>query len=293
MANRGVEPRNLVTYLLKDGTLPDLDWALLAAFFAIAGMGGFSNSLYSNYTRDKGWGMGRRVGAIPSAVGGRHISLSHVGKVFRINPASLESWRGWVRYITTDQAVVWMGACILGVLLPCMISLEFIRNAPVTGERVAAMTADGIASVYPSYHGLLWSAMLVCGFLVLAPGQVHAGESIARRWTDILWVISSRARKLRGNQVKYVYYGILGTYGIWGLYALTLGDPLVLLKIGGTLSNFALGGTAFHTLYINRTFLPPELPPELRPGWLNQLGLLMCGFVAFGISIMGIAKMWT
>ena len=285
--NRGVEPQNLLVYLLRHGTLPDLDWGLLAAFFAIAGMGGFSNCLYSNYVRDKGWGMGRRVGAIPSAIGGRSISLSHVGKVFRINAGSLSKWRGWMRYITADQTVIWMGACILGVLLPCMISLEFIRNAPVSGERVAAITADGIASVYPAYHGLLWSSMLLCGFLVLGPGQVYAAEAIARRWTDILWVVDPRFRSLQGNQVKYIYYGILGVYGIWGLFALSLVDPLTLAKIGGVLANFALGSTAFHTLYINRKFLPPEL----RPGRLNQVGILLTGCVAWGISAIGLPQL--
>ena len=30
-----------------------------------------------------------------------------------------------------------------------MMSLEFIRNVPVTGDRVAAMTAEGIADRYP------------------------------------------------------------------------------------------------------------------------------------------------
>ena len=40
-------------------------------------------------------------------------------------------------------------ASILGMALPCMMSLEFIRNVPVTGDRVAAMTAEGIADRYP------------------------------------------------------------------------------------------------------------------------------------------------
>ena len=38
------------------------------AFIAIAGSGGLANTLFSNYTRDKGWGMGAHVGAIPSAM---------------------------------------------------------------------------------------------------------------------------------------------------------------------------------------------------------------------------------
>ena len=55
------------------------------AFAAIAGSGGLANTLFSNYARDKGWGMGIRVGAIPSAVGGLPISLSHVGEVFPVD----------------------------------------------------------------------------------------------------------------------------------------------------------------------------------------------------------------
>ena len=43
----------------------------LGAFAGYAGGGGLANSTYSNYVRDKGWGMGKQVGAIASAVGGR------------------------------------------------------------------------------------------------------------------------------------------------------------------------------------------------------------------------------
>ena len=40
--------------------------------------------------------------------------------------------------------------------LPCMMSLEFIRNATVHGDRVAAMSAEGIASRYPSFAAGFW-----------------------------------------------------------------------------------------------------------------------------------------
>ena len=65
------------------GRLPALDWATIVAFIGIAGAGGLSNTLFSNYARDKGWGMGAHVGAIPSAIGGRTIGLSHIGCAFR------------------------------------------------------------------------------------------------------------------------------------------------------------------------------------------------------------------
>lgn len=280
--NRGLERRNIIPYIAEEGRLPPLDWALLAAFFSIAGAGGLSNVLLSNYARDKGWGMGAKVGAIPSAVGGRSITLSHTGKVFRVTEASRTRWRGWMRHLFKDQVVIWMLGAFLGLALPCMISLEFIRNAPISGNRVAAMTADGIATQYPAYSGFFWSLTLFIGFLVLAPGLVLGNDSISRRWTDIIWVCSKKAQTMDGNQVKLIYYAILTVFGIWGLFALSLLDPLQIAKLGACLGNVALGATALHTLYVNRTLLPRET----RPGWFQQLGLLACGVCFLGITVI-------
>jgi hypothetical protein len=96
---------------------------------------------------------------------------------------------------------------------------------------------------------------------------------IARLWTDLLWTSRAFTERLHGNQVKYVYYGILSAYAVWGLIALALLDPLQILKIGAVLGNVALGFSAFHTLYVNSTLLPQEL----RPNWLMRAGLVGCG----------------
>jgi hypothetical protein len=69
-------------------------------------------------------------------------------------------------------------------------------------------------------------------------------------------------------------------YGIWGLFALSLFDPLQIAKIGGVLANLALGFTALHTLYLNRTLLPEVLKPSL----FMQLGLVACGVTFLAIS---------
>jgi hypothetical protein len=108
MDNQGFERVGLLGHWWRHGRLPDVDWSLLAAFAAIAGAGGLSNALFSNYARDKGWGMGARTGAIPSAIGGTSIGLSHVGMVFPITPESLANWKGWFGHIVRDQVAVWM-----------------------------------------------------------------------------------------------------------------------------------------------------------------------------------------
>ena len=121
-----------------------------------------------------------------------------------------------------------MPASFIGMALPCMLSLQFIRNATVAGDRVAAMTAEGIAMRYPDYGGLFWTLTLLCGFLVLAPGQISVGDQIARRWTDIIWTASSRVKRLGGTRVKYVYYSILSVYAVWGLFVLWRLPALIL-----------------------------------------------------------------
>ena len=277
--NRGFEVVGLFGYIRRHGRLPDLEWPIVAALFAIAGGGGLSNTLFSNYARDKGWGMGKLVGAIPSVVGGRTITLSHVGKVFHPGEGSIDRWRGWMRYIIRDQLVVWMLCCFVGMALPCMLSLEFIRNVPVEGQRVTAVIAEGVKSRSPDYGAVLWPLTLLCSFMILAPGAIFTGEGIARRWTDIIWTTSTQARRLKGNQVKYIYYAILSLYAVWGLVLLALFDSLDLAKIGAVLANMALGFCSFHTLYVNRTLLPKAA----RPSWFMQAGLIISGICSLGI----------
>jgi hypothetical protein len=284
VANQGFERVGLWSYWRAEGRLPNLDWSLLAAFAAIAGAGGLSNALFSNYARDKGWGMGSKIGAIPSAVGGRSIELSHVGMVFPINDENLGRWRGWYRHILRDQVAVWMLCSVVGLALPCMMSLEFLRNMPVSENRVAAMTAEGIAAHYPNFARPLWSITLLVSFLTLAPCAVYSGDLLARHWTDILWTTNPTVHKFKGTQVKYLYYALLSVYAVWGAITLAYLSPLQIAKVGAVAGNVALGFSAFHTLYVNRTLLPRPL----RPNLLMQLGLIGCGVFFFAITAMAL-----
>jgi hypothetical protein len=280
LADEGLAKVNMLSYYREHGRLPQLDWVMIVGFIAIAGAGGLCNTMFSNYARDKGWGMGKHVGAIPSAIGGVRIDLSHTGKVFRPDETSLARWRGWMRHILRDQWV-WILASIIGMALPCMMSLEFIRNATVTGDRVAAMSAEGIATRYPSVGPLFWFMTLLCGFLVLAPGQVSAGDQIARRWTDMIWTVKSQGGSSGLRDVRYVYYGILGGYCVCGLIILWLFPTLAIAKISTVLQNVALGVVALLSLYVNRVLMPKEL----RPSWFLQSGVIVCGLFFLGISV--------
>lgn len=282
VANRGFERVGLWSYWSREHRLPDADWGIVAAFAAIAGAGGLSNALFSNYARDKGWGMGSQTGAIPSAVGRRAIALSHVGKVFPITAENLAHWKAWRGHVYRDQIGMWMTCSFVGMALPCMMSLEFLRNSPVSGHQVAAMTAEGIASQFPLWRAAWWTVALFVSFLVLAPNAVLSGDLIARMWTDLLWIGSPRLRDQGEENVWRVYYSLLAVYTLWGIVALALLNPLQIATLSAVLMNVALGWSAFHTLYVNRTLLPREL----RPNLFLQAGLVVCGVFFLAMTLV-------
>jgi len=285
----GSETTNIFAALARGDGLPDIDFttiALLAAFASIAGNGGLGNAIMSNYTRDQGWGMGKRVGAIPSVIGGRKLWLSHVGMVFEPNAESMPRWQGWLRHVRRDQLAIWMPACFLGMALPAMLSIQFLqRGTEANNWAVAGMTADGVATHVAEAWGaglgvIFWYLTMLCGFLVLAPSMAVAADNIIRRWVDIFWTSSPKLRKWDPHQIRWLYFGVVAGYASLGLVGLSVAPPLTLLTIAANLGNFALGISCFHALAVN-VFL---LPKELRPGWIIRSAMLCAGVFFIGLA---------
>lgn len=297
---------NAGRYYLEQGEWPIValaNIAVLGAFAGYAGGGGLSNSTYSNFVRDKGWGMGRLVGAIASAVGGRHVTLSHVGKTFPPDEENLRRWRGWWRYILTDQWLVWAPGCFMGMALPALLSLEFAQHSELYGAREkmewaqALITADGLrhAPGYaPVVTRVLWIAALFTGLMVMLPSQMSIVDDFSRRWTDAIWSANRHVRdRMRPDQVHWIYYAILGSYVFWTLICATLfslyGTPKLMTLVIANLNNVAIGLTSFHVLWVNHRLLPAPL----RPRWYNSLGLVGCGLFYLGMAaLVFFEKQW-
>jgi hypothetical protein len=298
--------QNVFIELFQRGRFPQVDLsliAMIAALAAIAGNGGLTNTPISNFTRDQGWGMGHHVGAIPSVVGGRGITLSHVGCVFEVNEQTLPRWRRWVRHIARDQLVVWMGACLIGVSLPSILSVEFLpRGTSASDWNLAAMTAGGVKEhvtspqpgVLAYYEPLrswisgegwgwfFWRATLFCGFLVLVTSQTTTVDGFCRRWVDVTWTAVPLLRNLKTDKVKYVYFGFLCTLATLAIAIIWATEkPGMVFKIATTGYNFALAFSAWHTLVVNSVLLPKQL----RPGWWQRAGLVLggCFFITLGV----------
>lgn len=239
------------------------EFLIVGAFVAYAGLGGFGNATISNYVRDKGWGMGSRVGAIPSAVGGIDLKLSHVGTVFPPDEGNLKRWKAWWRYVRLDQYAVWAFGSFMGMLLPSVIALQFIEPGSAVSEwGAAAVQAEGIARVAgPAF----WYLTILCGFFVLFSSQIGGIEILPRRWSDLLWTGFPRFRNLDERWIKRVYYSVVGLYLVWCLIiaGLQLDSPLYIAALMANLRLFPIIPTFVLTVFVNRRFLPPELRAPL------------------------------
>ena len=290
---------NAFRYYWTEGAWPAValgNIAVLGAFAGYAGGGGLANSTYSNYVRDKGWGMGSQVGAIPSAVGGRNISLSHVGAIFPLTAENLHRWKGWWRYILTDQVLVWGPGCFMGMALPALLSLQFAEASPLHGNAAkldwaqALITADGMrhtAWYLTNGAQIMWVITLLVGLMVMLPSQMSVVDDFSRRWTDIIWSANRRVREsMRDDQVKYIYYFLLFSYVLWSLVCAYLfsrfGSPKLMGVVIANLNNLAIGLTSFQLLWINRTLLPKPL----KPRWYQQLGVFGCGLFYLGLFLL-------
>ena len=293
-ANSLPRVENIFANWWNGNPFPKLDLTMapiLGALAAIAGNGGLTNTALSGYARDQGWGMGKHVGAIPSVVGGQALTLSHEGCVFPINSESVSRFRRWYRFLLRDQLVVWLPACFIGVALPSMLSVQFLPRGTQAKDWVAAgMTADALRdTVGPQFGQYFWLMTLFCGFLVLAPAAVCTFDGALRRWVDLCWTAVPFIRCWEPHRIRWLYFGALCGYTVFGLTALTLWNPKELLQWATCIYNAALGFSCLQVLVVNTTLLPREL----RPNWLMRAGLVAGGvffstlFVITALRLLG------
>ena len=325
-AAEGQTTVNVAQFWMSNGRWPALglgEMAAIGAFIGYAGGGGLGNSLYGNYVRDKGWGNGANVGAIPSAFGGRSVTLGHFGKVFAVTAENLERWRGWWKVILVDQAAIWAPGCFVGMALPALLSLQFASGLPSPPAPTAATplttslqvdesaeighvatagpaqdfqwgaamaTAEGMrrdVRLTSRQGQVLWTATLFAGLLVLLPSQMSVVDEVCRRWTDVIWSASPRVRKkMHGGEVKRIYYTLAACYFVWCLGTLYLFGAYGTPRMM-TLLIGNLGNLALAVTSFHMLWINTRwLPPAIRPGVVARIGLFTCGCFYLAVAAL-------
>ena len=256
-----------------------IDWLLIGSLAATAGSGGLGNLTITNWVRDKGWGMGSTVGAIPSAIGGVHIQLSHVGKIFKVTPENLARWKEWMRYVHADQIWVWGLFCFLGMFLNVNLATYIVpHGTDMQGLAAGAYQAKYLAE--KAWTGF-WFVTLFNGFWLLFKTQLGNTDILVRTVTDAWWMASGKVREWRGGQIQRVYYGILLVFSIWSILVVGSASPMRLFTILANIAGLVLAIGGVQILIVNRRFLPKAIRPPLWREILLGLCVLFYAFFSF------------
>jgi hypothetical protein len=262
--------------------LPEhVDILLLGALVGYSGGGGVLNLTLSNWARDKGYGMGSRVGHIAGAVGGEKIHLADTGFIFEPGAANAARWRGWWRIVRVDQWGIFFTGALLGMMLPALLYVTFVANGTdIKGLAISAVLAQTIGSTAGPWVGV---GVAFLGVWILFKTQLDCVEGMTRSITDILWTGSARVRTWRGGDVRAVYYTVLAVVVVWGIIALKLAAPVMLLQIGANIAGLVFIIASMHVLYLNTRVLPAELRP---PVWRRVALVGMALFYAFFVTLV-------
>ena len=252
---------------------PGMDLVLLASLVAYSGAGGIANVALANWARDRGYGMGERVGFIAGAVGGHKTRLEHTGFMFDPTPENMARFRGWWRIVRADQWGVFFCGGLFGMILPAMLYVTFVPSGDdIRGLGIAAALAANIGA---QGGAMLSKIVAVLGAWMLFKTQLDQMDGMVRSLTDILWTGNDKLRAWRGGDVRAIYYAVLAAVVVWGIIALRIAPPIALLMIGANVAGVIFIITSSHLLYVNTVLLPPALRP---PTWRRALLVFMAFF---------------
>ncbi len=252
------------------------DFLLLAALAGYSGAGGMVNIALSSWARDKGYGMGQRVGYIPAAVGGHKVKLAHTGYIFTPDAANMRRWHGWWRIVRADQWGVFFVGALLGMVLPAVLYVTVVPGGTnMQGIGIAAALASAVGTRAGATAGIV---VAVLATWILFKTQLDIIESMVRSITDILWTGSLRVRTWSRGDVRVVYYGALAVVCLWGIFALRLAQPIILIMAAANIASLVFTIASIHLLYVNTRLLPEGLRP---PMWRRVVLVAMSVFYGF------------
>jgi hypothetical protein len=250
----------------------------------LAGFTALSSSLnwyVMCHYRDKGYGMGHRVGYISGMRGDRSELLAS-GFIFPDDEKNTTLWKRWFGLLKIDMWGVFFGGAMLGMLLPTVLMAHMVASTgeTPTEENVPTFVADKLGDQYGSP---VFYLTLLLGVFILFSTQLGIFEALVRNFTDSANGMSPKLRALIDDDPRKFYYPFMLVVLAIVAIALHLALPVRLVSISANMSNFGAFSFPFLLIYLNR-----RLPKAARPGPLHYVALLV-GVVFFGFFFINFA----
>jgi hypothetical protein len=243
----------------------------LAGFTALAS--GLNWYVMGHY-RDKGYGMGHKVGYI-AGMRSERVRVLPSGVTFPDDPKNQALWKRWYRLLLTDMWGIFFAGAMIGMLLPTILMARAVEisGQEVTQENVPTFVATALDAEYGRF---MFYVALILGVLILFTTQLGIFEAMVRVTTDAAHATSPRLRGLLEGDPRRFYYPfmllLLVIIGVILHFAL----PVSLVQWSANMSNLGALIFPFMLMYLNS-----RLPRPARPRPWHYV-ILVLNFLFFG-----------
>ena len=253
-----------------------MDITLLGAIIGYTGFGAGFNFMLINYYRDKGYGMGHKVGFIGGLIGGERSQVRASGVTFRESAENTRAWGRWWRFLALDQWGIFFTGAMLGMLIPGLL-VSALAAAPGAAQPTTANMPIYAASELGRLYGpWLFYLTLAVGAFTLFKTQATVLEMLIRNTADAAYSLFPRLEVITGGDLRKVYYPLALAFVLLISVIIHLALPTELLKISANMANLAAIIFPLAVLYLNA-----RLPRPARLTWWSTL-LLLLNVLFFG-----------
>lgn len=264
--------------LVGVGQVPlQLGFALLLGAVAFAGAGGGQNLCQSNYIRDKGFGMGKYVPRLTSAVTGEtHAAHTVQAFIFETTEPNMDRWNRWWRFANIEQFLTFVLVTVATICLTSMIAYSTLYGRPDLPNSVMFLQIEGrrLQEIVGPWFGLLFWGI---GSFSLFASSMGIADYTSRLAADILK--STYLRKHPVSESRLYFWLVWGMVALGcGILFIGLDQPLVLLVISASVGGVMMCLYSGLLLALNRRFLPDAI--KVR-SW--RVAILVWSVLFFGV----------
>ncbi|PWH14263.1 MAG: hypothetical protein DDG60_08255 [Anaerolineae bacterium] len=247
-----------------------MDITLLGAIIGYTGFGAGFNFMLINYYRDKGYGMGHRVGFISGLIGGEKSEVKTSGVTFRENEKNAQLWNRWWRFLQLDQWGVFFIGALLGMFIPSLLVAHLATSPGAAEATTANMPVYAATELGRLYGSWLFYLTLAVGAFTLFKTQATILEMLIRNTADSAYSMFPQLHEWTGGDVRKFYYPVALAFIIIIGIIIHLALPTELLKISANMANFAAIIFPAAMIYLNS-----KLPKPAKAPWWSTVALVI------------------
>jgi Mn2+/Fe2+ NRAMP family transporter len=260
------------------------DLNTLVTSIAFAGAGGFGQLFIAYWMRDKGIGMGAKVGRITSPITGAAEAIPATGYVFADTEENKKNYKGWMRYVSMEN--------FIGVFLNLVttVIMCWLAWALLLPKGIVPAGWD-IAVVQAAFFEVAWGPIGRALFLIVAAAflcdaWLQLTDGFSRIQADFFYQNIRGAQKLHFRSWYYIFVAI---FTVLTVFTMALAQPGTLIIIRGVVAFLAMAVICPAIVYLNYVMIPKVFPKWVKPHPITRALMLL---VTASYVVMALGYIW-